>query len=70
MSDIVFGQLGTDEENTRYKEWRAAQLRLDARKRPITGDQPPDLTAEDERILDQAWREIAEEDAQPARQAA
>ncbi len=62
MSEIIFGQMGTDEENARYQEWRAKQLRTDRKQRLVTGDEPPKLTAEDERILDQVWREIARED--------
>ncbi|MFT3745517.1 MAG: hypothetical protein QM785_14645 [Pyrinomonadaceae bacterium] len=30
-------------------------------KRPSLGDEPPELTAEDEEILDRAWAELREE---------
>lgn len=63
---------GTPEEIAEFKAAHAARVE-ENRKRIAAGDYgdvPQKLTDEDERILDQAWRELAEEEAAAERIAA
>lgn len=66
MSEVIFGQMGTEQENAEYRAWREQQRQENLRRIATGkyGDVPDELTAEDERILDNAWRELAEEEAE------
>lgn len=71
MSHPIYGN-APPEVIAKFEAARAVEIEVD-RKRIAAGDYgdvPQKLTEEDERILDQAWRELAEEEAAAERIAA